>query len=75
DAVQVPDLPAAGMLDRRRAAMHDELRLFVRALSRAHSRLIVTAVDDDDTGPSVLFEMLPTPEPASAVPEHPLSLR
>lgn len=75
DAVQFPDLPPAGMLDRRRSAMHDELRLFVRALSRAHSSLIVTAVDDDDTGPSVLFEMLPTPEPASSVPEHPLSLR
>ncbi|WP_307479438.1 ATP-dependent helicase [Microbacterium trichothecenolyticum] len=75
DAVQQPDLPAAGMLDRRRAAMHDELRLFVRAISRAHARLVVTAVDDDDSGPSVLFEMLPTPEPASAIPEHPLSLR
>jgi len=75
DAVHFPDLPAAGILDRRRAAMHDELRLFVRAISRAGSRLVVTAVDDDDTGPSVLFEMLPTPEPASAIPEHPLSLR
>ena len=75
DAVQNPDLPAAGMLDRRRAAMHDELRLFVRAISRADALLIVTAVDDDDTGPSVLFEMLPTPEPAAAIPEHPLSLR
>lgn len=75
DAVQNPDLPAAGMLDRRRAAMHDELRLFVRSLSRAEALLVVTAVDDDDTGPSVLFEMLPTPEPASSIPEHPLSLR
>jgi len=75
DAVQFPDLPAAGMLDRRRSAMHDELRLFVRAISRAGQRLIVTAVDDDDTGPSVLFEMLPTPEEASAIPEYPLSLR
>ncbi|OZD46329.1 DNA helicase [Rhodococcus sp. 06-1477-1B] len=75
DAVQNPDLPAAGMLDRRRAAMHDELRLFVRALSRAGSLLVVTAVDDDDTGPSVLFEMLPTPEAAASIPEHPLSLR
>ncbi len=75
DAVQNPDLPAAGMLDRRRAAMHDELRLFVRALSRAGSLLVVTAVDDDDTGPSVLFEMLPAPEPAASIPEHPLSLR
>jgi len=75
DAVQNPDLPSAGMLDRRRAAMHDELRLFVRALSRAGSLLVVTAVDDDDTGPSVLFEMLPSPEPAASIPEHPLSLR
>lgn len=75
DAVQNPDLPAAGMLDRRRAAMHDELRLFVRALSRAGSLLVVTAVDDDDTGPSVLFEMLPAPEPVASIPEHPLSLR
>ncbi len=75
DAMQNPDLPAAGMLDRRRAAMHDELRLFVRALSRAGALLVVTAVDDDDTGPSVLFEMLPTPEPAASIPEHPLSLR
>jgi superfamily I DNA/RNA helicase/RecB family exonuclease len=75
DAVHTPDLPTAGMLDRRRAAMHDELRLFVRALSRAERMLIVTAVDDDDTGPSVLFEMLPAPEPAASIPEHPLSLR
>lgn len=75
DAVQNPDLPAAGMLDRRRAAMHDELRLFVRAISRAGSLLVVTAVDDDDTGPSVLFEMLPAPEAAASIPEHPLSLR
>lgn len=75
DAVQNPDLPVTGMLDRRRAAMHDELRLFVRAISRADALLVVTAVDDDDTGPSVLFEMLPTPEPAAAIPEHPLSLR
>jgi len=75
DAVLHPGLPSACMLDRRREAMHDELRLFVRSISRAAARLVVTAVDDDDTGPSVLFEMLPTPEPASAIPEHPLSLR
>jgi RecB family exonuclease len=33
----------------------------------------VTAVDDDDTGPSVFFEFFPDPEPH--VVEHPLSLR
>ncbi|BDV30988.1 ATP-dependent helicase [Microbacterium terricola] len=64
---------ALAPLDRRRAAMHDELRLLVRAASRATTQLIVTAVDDDDTGPSVFFEFLPDPEPFTS--EHPLSLR
>ena len=52
---------APATLDRRRAAMHDELRLLARALSRATERVVVTAVDDDDTGPSVFFEFLPDP--------------
>lgn len=66
-----------GSLDRRRAAMHDELRLFVRALSRAHRRLLVTAVDDEDTAPSPFFAFLPEPPPASDHPsaETPLTLR
>ncbi|WP_439592333.1 ATP-dependent helicase [Microbacterium sp.] len=63
----------AATLDRRRAAMHDELRLLARALSRATARVVVTAVDDDDTGPSVFFEFLPDPEKHTV--EHPLSLR
>ncbi|MGM7678259.1 ATP-dependent helicase [Microbacterium sp. A94] len=64
-------------IDRRRAALHDELRLFVRALSRARSRIVVTAVDDDSTGPSPFFSFLPEPPPVSAHPaaEHPLTLR
>ncbi|MCR2793103.1 ATP-dependent helicase [Microbacterium sp. zg.Y625] len=66
---------AVDVLDRRRQAMHDELRLFARAVSRATSQLIVTAVDDDDTGPSVLFELLPDPQPAPREAEHPLTLR
>ncbi|WP_307363171.1 ATP-dependent helicase [Microbacterium murale] len=68
---------APGVLDRRRDALHDELRLFVRALSRARSRIVVTAVDDDATGPSPFFAFLPEPPPASAHPaaEHPLTLR
>lgn len=63
------------ILDRRREAMHDELRLFARAVSRASARVVVTAVDDDDTGPSVFFDLLPEPERAGAGREHPLSLR
>ncbi len=65
----------ADALDLRRGVLHDELRLFVRAVSRAQERLIVTAVDDDDTGPSVLFEFLPPAEQAPRSAEHPLSLR
>ncbi len=68
----------AGSLDRRRAALHDELRLLVRAVSRARTRLAVTAVDDDDRGPSPLLSFFPEPDesddPTGAV-EHPLTLR
>jgi len=62
-------------VDRRRTVLHDELRLFVRALSRARTLVVVTAVDDDETGPSVLFELLPPAAPAPRAVEHPLSLR
>ncbi|WP_347975926.1 ATP-dependent DNA helicase [Microbacterium sp. ProA8] len=73
DAATRADGETMGAFDRRRAAMHDELRLLARALSRATARLIVTAVDDDDTGPSVFFELLPDPEPFEL--DHPVSLR
>ena len=69
---------AAASLDRRRAALHDELRLLVRAVSRARARLVVTAVDDDDRGPSPLLTFFPEPddaEEASESVEHPLTLR
>lgn len=75
-AARLPgDTEPPGILDRRRAALHDELRLFARAVSRARARLVVTAVDDDDSGPSVLFEFLPTPDPVTRAMEHPLTLR
>lgn len=64
-------------LDRRRSALHDELRLFVRAVSRARDRLLITAVDDDDMTPSAFFGFLPPPDPPErhASAEHPLTLR
>lgn len=71
-----PDAPAA--LDRRRDALHDELRLFVRAVSRARMRLAVTAVDDDDLGPSPLLSFLPEPDETAlerVETQHPLTLR
>ncbi len=66
-----PEAPSA--TDRRRGVLHDELRLFARSLSRATGTVLVTAVDDDDTGPSPFFELLPPPGRPPA--EHPLSLR
>lgn len=75
----LPEPVAPAVLDRRRAALHDELRLFVRAASRARTRLAVTAVDDDDLGPSPLLSFLPEPDAdgglAAAEAEHPLTLR
>ncbi|WP_345475842.1 ATP-dependent helicase [Microbacterium pseudoresistens] len=65
-----------GAVDRRRAALHDELRLFVRAISRTRERLLVTAVDDDDHTPSPFFAFLPDPEPLDEGRRaHPLTLR
>ncbi len=61
--------------DRRRDALHDELRLFARSVSRARSALLVTAVDDDDLGPSPLFSLLPEPDDDTPAAEHPLTLR
>lgn len=71
-----PEL-APNTVDRRRAALHDELRLFVRAISRARRRLLITAVDDDDHAPSVFFGFLPEPPPPAmhAAAAHPLTLR
>lgn len=68
---------AAAAIDRRRALGYDELRLFARACSRSRALLVVTAVDDDDTGPSALFELLPAAQTVAAArsTEHPLTLR
>jgi superfamily I DNA/RNA helicase len=70
------DAPA--VLDRRRGVLHDELRLLVRAVSRARMRLVVTAVDDDDLGASPLLSYFPPPDEdpdGPSVPQHPLTLR
>lgn len=65
---------ALDVLDRRRSVLHEELRLFERALTRARARVLVTAVDDEDQSPSALFSYLPEPPPRR-VDRHPLTLR
>ncbi|NHI17295.1 ATP-dependent helicase [Microbacterium excoecariae] len=70
------ELPEAGdVRERRREALHDEMRLFVRAVSRARCRLIVTAVSDEDSSPSPLCAGLPDPTPARDGDEFPHTLR
>ena len=60
--------------DARTAVLHDELRLFAHAVSRARSELLVTAVSDEDQAPSAFFSLLPEPDD-SPLERHPLSLR
>jgi hypothetical protein len=64
---------SADALDLRRGVLHDELRLFVRAVTRARS-VSSTAVNDDDTGPSPCSSSCPRRGGPRAA-EHPLSLR
>ena len=47
-----------GVIDERRAVLDDELRLCALALSRATSRIVVTATVDEESGPSPLFSLL-----------------
>tara|TARA_R110002124_G_scaffold43238_1_gene132705 strand:- start:3229 stop:6330 length:3102 start_codon:yes stop_codon:yes gene_type:complete len=60
--------------DRRREVLHDELRMFAQAVSRATSEVLVTAVAGDDNMPSPFLTLIPEPdEPVRSRP--PLSLR
>jgi RecB family exonuclease len=54
--------------------VHDELRMFAQATSRARSEVLVTAVENEDNRPSVFFRMLPERDP-DPVARYPLSLR
>ncbi|ROR73711.1 ATP-dependent DNA helicase [Bogoriella caseilytica] len=58
----------------RRAVLDDELRMFAVATSRARRQLVLTAVLDDETRPSVFFE-LAAPEQRPEPPVTSLDLR
>ncbi len=64
--------------DGRTAVLHDELRMFAQAASRATTELLVMAIDNEDNQPSVFLRLLPEMDPAAnaaAVARYPLSLR
>lgn len=62
------------VVDDRTAVVHDELRMFVQAASRARAELLVTAVKNEENQPSVFFRLLPEPD-TTAIRRYPLSLR
>ncbi|MBG6054717.1 superfamily I DNA/RNA helicase/RecB family exonuclease [Salinibacterium sp. CAN_S4] len=64
--------PAA--VDKRLDVMHDELRMFAQAISRARTEVVVTAVAGDDNLPSPFLRLVPEGTVAG-LPRHPLSLR
>ncbi|WP_158277146.1 UrvD/REP family ATP-dependent DNA helicase [Serinibacter arcticus] len=54
-------------IDARRAVLADELRLLASAVSRTRAHLLVTAVQDSDTRPSGLLDIVDPPDPDSEV--------
>ena len=65
--------------DARLDVLHDELRMFAQAASRARIELLVTCVNSEDNEPSAFLRLLPEPEIPAEDPEdqsrYPLSLR
>ncbi|MDQ1546941.1 MAG: hypothetical protein QOH69_1845 [Actinomycetota bacterium] len=75
------DLPAAldststeSTADKRADVLHDELRLFAQAVSRARSEVVVTAVSNEDSLPSPFLRMVRNENP-EGLQRYPLSLR
>jgi superfamily I DNA/RNA helicase/RecB family exonuclease len=63
-------------LDERREVRDDELRMFALAISRARSRVILAAVDNEDEAASVLFALAPAgARTVDVAALRPLSLR
>lgn len=65
-----PERPLAD----RRDVMHDELRLFTQAVSRAKSQLLVVAIQNEDTLPSQFFNAV-APDELEALESTRLTLR
>lgn len=64
------------VVDARTGVLHDELRMFAQAASRARHEVLVTAIANEDNQPSVFFRLLPEPDSsAETLGRYPLSLR
>lgn len=62
--------------DARTGVLHDELRMFAQATSRARHEVLVTAIANEDNQPSVFLRLLPEPDSSpETLARYPLSLR
>jgi len=64
--------------DARIGVLHDELRMFAQAASRATTELLITAVSNEENEPSAFFRLLPAqdaPRDIDDLARYPLSLR
>ncbi|MDJ0339319.1 ATP-dependent DNA helicase [Cryobacterium sp. PH31-O1] len=78
DLAQLASGQSAPGTDARTAVLHDELRMFAQAASRATTELLVTAVSNEENEPSAFLRLLPQPEPEPDIDDlsrYPLSLR
>ena len=72
-ALTAPDEQSQQRLDPRRAILHDEVRLFLLAITRATRSMLITALQTDDEAPSPLFTIFAgskekSEDPALTVP-------
>ncbi|MDJ0348985.1 ATP-dependent DNA helicase [Cryobacterium sp. PH29-G1] len=78
DLARVASGDDASDADARTGVLHDELRMFAQAASRATSELLITAVNNEENEPSAFLRLLPQPDPERGVDDlarYPLSLR
>lgn len=66
---------SAGAAANRTDVLHDELRMFALAASRARHHVILSATSNEDETESVLLRLAPDSDPSLAKPLPPLSLR
>jgi len=78
-AGRAPDAGAESWRADREAVLHDELRAFAVACSRARRRLVVTAVGNPETQPSALLDLVEPvdgePDPRRTTAPRPADLR
>lgn len=66
---------SAGIAANRTDVLHDELRMFALAVSRARHQVVLSATSNEDETESVLLRLAPDAHAAPVTPVPPLTLR